>query len=138
MDANIGSPGSARNLNGRGSHSIRLSDRWQCQPTTARARFDRAINDVLDGLEELVRMGEMDRLGHYLSLFDAVLAGHPELPKLDALYDAADADAHEDACEAAFRRNPCKQTARSLLDAMGKESRANPAAMAWLRMEYGL
>ena len=126
-----------RHLNGKASLPVRLADRWGRQPTAARTRFDRAVSDVLAGFEELIRMGDTERLGHYLSLFDAVLAGQ-DLPKLDALYTAADADAAEDVAEARFRRNPCKQTAKVLLDAMGREARCNPVAMAWLRKEYDL
>jgi hypothetical protein len=75
-----------RNLNGHGSLDVRLSDRWACQPTTARARRERSLEDVLATMEEARAMGRTALLEHYVNLFDAVLAGLPGLPRVDAIY----------------------------------------------------
>jgi len=96
------------------------------------------VDDVLVLCEELVRMGDTERLGHILSLLDAVLAGQPGLPKLDAVYAADVADAEEELAQAAYRRNPCKETARDWLRALGRESRTNEPVMAALREEFAL
>lgn len=127
-----------RNLNGHGSLDVRLSDRWACQPTTARARRERSLEDVLATMEEARAMGRTALLEHYVNLFDAVLAGLPGLPRVDAIYQACRADVAEDVAEVEYRRTPCKQTARRWLDAMGREGRADTVAMAALREEWSL
>jgi hypothetical protein len=138
MDANLDRPAYLRNLNGKGSLPVRCSEKWGCQVTTARTRIDRSMADALDVMEELVRMGDTERLGHYLALFDAVLAGQPQLPKLDAVYAADCADAEEELAQANYRRNPTKDTARDWLRALGRESRTNEPVMAALRLKWEL
>lgn len=127
----------ARNVTPRVSLDVRLSERWGCQVTTARARREQAVQNVADVMEECLRIGDTDRLGKILNLFDAVLAGHPDLPRLDAIYQHDRTDAEEDMAQAEFRRNPCLRTARQWFDALGREGRSNEPAMAALRREWG-
>ncbi len=127
-----------RNLNGHASLDVRLSDRFGCQPSTARARRERSLEDVLATMEEARAMGNSGLLDHYVNLFDAVLAGLPGLPKVDAIWQACHDDVAEDVAEVEYRRHPCKQTARRWLDALGREGRADTVAMAALRQEWAL
>lgn len=114
-------------------------DRWRCQSiSTTRSRRNRTVTDMMDIFEELLAIGDTERLGHYLTCLDAVLAGQPVTPKLDAIYNCDEMDATEDLKEAAYRRNPNKQTAREWFDHLGKEARANEPAMASLRQEWSL
>jgi hypothetical protein len=138
MGDTLARPAYLRNLGKRGSQSIRLADKWGCQVTTARSRAERAVSDTLDVMEDLVRVGDTERLGHILALMDAVLAGQPALPKLDAVYAADTAEAQEELAHAAYRKNPTKETARTWLRALGKESRANEPVMAALRQKWEL
>ena len=138
MRAKIERPAYLRNHNRPGSLPVRCADRWGCQVTTARARIERSMSDALDVMEELVRMGATEKLGHYLALFDAVLAGQPQLPKLDAVYAADVADAEEEMAQANYRRNPTKETAREWLRALGREARSNEPVMAALRDRWAL
>jgi hypothetical protein len=138
MDANMERPAYLRNLEKRSSQSVRLADKWGCQVTTARSRAERAVSDALDVMEDLVRVGDTGRLGHILALMDAVLAGQPQLPKLDAVYAADVADAEEELMQAAYRKNPTKDTARDWLRALGRESRTNEPVMAALRVKWEL
>jgi hypothetical protein len=138
MGANLERPAYLRNLNGRPSLFLRCADKWGCQATTARSRVERSMSDALDVVEELVRMGDTERLGHYLTLFDAVLAGQPQLPKLDAVYQHDHADAHEDVAQAEYRKDPCIRTARKWFDQLGREGRSAEPVMAALRAKWGL
>jgi hypothetical protein len=138
MGDRMASPAYLRNHNKPGSLDLRLADRWGCQVSTGRSRRERSMSDALDVMEELVRMGDTERLGHYLALFDAVLAGQPQLPKLDAVYAADRADAEEELAQAAYRRNPTKDTARDWLRALGRESRTNEPVMSALRAKWDL
>ena len=138
MDATLARPAYLRNRTKPGSLDVRLADRWGCQVSTARSRRERSMSDALDVMEELVRTGATEKLGHYLALFDAVLAGQPQLPKLDAVYAADCADAEEELAQAAYRRNPTKDTARDWLRALGRESRSNEPVMSALREKWGL
>jgi hypothetical protein len=138
MGDRMGSPAYLRNRAHVASADYRLADRWGCQIGTAKSRRERCVREMLDVVEVYLGLGDTQALGHILSLLDAALAGHPELPKLDAIYYANKADVAEDEAEIEYRRNPSPKTAKAWLDAMGHEARANPIAMAYLRAEHGL
>jgi hypothetical protein len=120
------------------SADLRLADKWACQFRTARARRERCVDDFIDVIEDAVAHGDTEKLGHYLSLLDAALAGQPQLPKLDAIYHSDKHDIAEDLAALEYRRAPSKQTARAWLDALGKESRGNEPLMNCLRLEWEL
>ncbi len=126
----------SRNLNGRQSVDVRLSEKWNCQFSTARARRQRVVDDVLAVLEAHLALGDTDAVGHIVALIDATLAGQPDLPRLDAIYLCDKADAEEDLAEAEYRRNPSIRTARAWFDALGREGRSTEPAMAALRAEW--
>ena len=119
------------------SVDYRLSEKWGCQVGTAKSRRERALNDFLDTVEQCLAMHDTERLGHMLSLLDAALAGQ-HAPRIDAVYQADCADAEEELAQAEYRKNPCKQTARAWLDALGREARQNEPVMGELRTEWGL
>jgi hypothetical protein len=124
-----------RQLNGKPSLFIRLLDRWQCRTMSAtRARYDRAVADVQAILEESVRMGDLERAGRLLDLFE-VAAACPVVEG-DPLYQACRADVEEDLAELEHRRHRNRQTAKRWMEAMGREARANLPAMATLRREF--
>ena len=126
----------ARNLNGAPSVDCRLSDRWNCQRSTARARRQRALDDILAVIDAHLALGDTDAVGHIVALIDATLAGRTDLPRLDAIYIADKCDAEEDVKEAEYRRNPCVRTAREWFDALGRQGRSTEPAMAALRAEW--
>lgn len=138
MGDNLDRPAYLRNGAHVASADFRLADTWNCQIRTARARRERAVDDFLDVVVDAVTHGDTDKLGHYLALLDAALAGQPQLPKLDAIYHSDKADLAEDAAALEYRRAPSKQTARAWLDALGKESRHNEPLMACLREDWSL
>lgn len=115
----------------------RLADRWGCAIGTAKARRERSIPDALAVIRACVESGDSERLGHYMSLFDAALTC-PAAEDTDAILVADRADAEEDVLECAYRENPSKQTARAWLDALGREGRANEPAMVALRERWEL
>ena len=126
----------AKNLNGHGSLFVRLADRWRCQVTTARARYERGVRDMQDAIEESVRMGDTERAGQLLTVFE-VAASCPA-DAADPLYTACRADAEEELFELEHRRTHSKHTARRWYEALGKEARANIPAMAELRKDFEL
>lgn len=116
----------------------RLASKWGCRVGTAKARRERALGDVLDTLEACMLDGETERLGHYLSLFDAALIGTQGLSGRAALYAADRSDTEEDVIQCRYREQPSKKTAKAWFDALGRESRVNEPAMAALREEWDL
>lgn len=138
MGPRIAYPARPHHLAQRGSLDLRLAERWGCQVTTARARREQAIKNAADVLEELLRMGDRERLGQIFDLFDAVVAGYPDSPKIDPLYDACRADIEEDMAELEFRRQPSRDTARGWYERLGREGRQNTPAMAQLRRDWNL
>ncbi len=132
---NIGPARPVRNLNGHPSVDIRLSERWGCQPSTARARRNRTIDDLLDLVDAYLTMGDNSAVGHILDQLNATMAGR-EQPKGDPIYLADKADAEEDVCEAEYRAHPSIRTARAWFDALGREGRSTEPAMACLRSQW--
>jgi hypothetical protein len=118
---------------GRANVDVRLSERWGCQPSTARARRQRAVDDIVAVLREHLALGDTDEVGHIMALIDAVLAGPAPA---EAIYLCDKADAEEDLAEAEYRRHPCVRTARRWFDALGREGRSTEPAMAALREEW--
>lgn len=112
----------------------RLMNRWDCPIGTAKARRERAIADIVVVVEECIACGDTDRLGHLMSLLDTARP----VVKSGSIHDANHADAAEDVLQAAYQRNPCKQTARAWFDSLGLEGRANEPAMAELREQWDL
>jgi hypothetical protein len=138
MAANVAKPAYLRNRAHVASADYRLADRWGCQVGTAKSRRERCVRETLDVVETYLALGDTAALGHILSLLDATLAGHPELPKLDAIYYQHDAaDATEDGKQAEYRHNPCLRTARAWFDELGREGRSNEPVMAALRQQWG-
>lgn len=137
MARTIGPNGNGHHHSQSASIDVRLSQRWRCQLSTARARRERSLEDFLDTVEECLALRQTERLGHMLSLLDAALAGQ-HLPRIDAIYQADKADAEEELAQAEYRKNPCKETARVWLDKLGQEARHNEPVMGELREMWRL
>ena len=85
-----------------------------------------------------LKAGDYESVAVYLAPIDAALAGHTDVPTLDAIYESQTADCAEDTAEAAYHRDPSPETARALIKASALERMKAERREAALRREWDL